>query len=58
MADVVEAAVGGVLATQHGEAVEGDTFWGAGSVMVNGTKGEGGRRGAGGHRHHGGQDEG
>lgn len=58
MADVVEAAVGAVLTTQHGEAVKGDAFGGAGGVMINGTKGEGGGRGAGGHRHHGGQDEG
>lgn len=58
MADVVEAAVGAVLTTQHGEAVKGDAFRGAGGVMINGTKGEGGGRGAGGHRHHGGQDEG
>lgn len=56
MADVVEAAV--VLTTQHGQAVKGDAFWGAGGVMINGTEGEGRGRGAGGHRHHGGQDEG
>lgn len=58
MADVVEAAVGAVLTTQHREAVKGDAFWGAGGVMVNGTKGEGGCCGAGRNRHHGGQDEG
>lgn len=58
MADVVEAAVGAVLTTQHWEAVKGHAFWGAGGVMINGTEGEGGCRGAGGNRHHGGQDEG
>lgn len=58
MADVVEAAVGAVLTTQHWEAVKGHAFWGAGGVMINGTEGGGGRRGAGGNRHHGGQDEG
>lgn len=58
MADVVEAAVGAVLGTQHGQAVEGDALGGAGGVVVNGTEREGGCRGAGGHRHHGGQDEG
>lgn len=57
-ADVVEAAVGAVLAAQHGQAVKGDALGGAGGVVVNGTEGEGGCRGAGGHRHHGGQDEG
>lgn len=47
-----------MLATQHGQAVEGDALRGAGSVMVNGTEWEGWCRGAGRHRHHGGQDEG
>lgn len=58
VADVVETAVGTVLAAQHGQAVERDTLGGAGGVVVNGTEGEGGCRGAGGHRHHGGQDQG
>lgn len=58
MADVVEAAVGAVLAAQRGQAIEGDAFGRAGGVVVNGTEWDGGCRGAGGHRHHGGQDEG
>lgn len=58
VADVVEAAVGAVLATQNGQAVEGDALGGAGGEVVNGTEGDSGCRGAGGHRHHGGQDEG
>lgn len=58
MADVVEAAVGAVLAAQHGQAVKRDALGWAGGVVVNGTEREGGCRGAGGHRHHGGQDEG
>lgn len=56
MADIVEAAVGAVLAAQHRQAVERDAFGGAGGVVVNGTEWEGRCRGAGGHRHHGGQD--
>lgn len=58
MAHVVEAAVGTVLTSQHGQAVESDTLGGAGGVVVNGTEREGGCRGAGGHRHHGGQNQG
>lgn len=58
VADVVEAAVGAVLGTQHGQAVEGDALGGAGSVVVNGTEREGRCWGAGRRRHHGGQDEG
>lgn len=58
MADVVEAAVGTLLAAQRRQAVEGDALGGAGGVVVNGTEREDGCRGAGGHRHHGGQDEG
>lgn len=57
MADVVEAAVRAVLGAQCGQAVESDALGGAGGVVVNGTKGEGGCHGAGRHRHHGGQDE-
>lgn len=58
MTDIVEAAVGTVLAAQHWQAVKSDAFGGAGGVVVNGTEREGGCWGAGGHRHHGGQDEG
>ena len=58
MTDIVEAAVGTVLAAERWQAVKSNTFGGAGSVVVNGTEREGGCRGAGGHRHHGGQDEG
>lgn len=58
MADVVEAAVGAVLAAQHGQAVEGNTLGGAGGVVINGTERDGGCRGTGRNRHHGGQDEG
>lgn len=57
MADVVEAAVGGVVAAQRWQAVEGGALGGAGGVVVNGTERKSGRQGAGGHRHHGGQDE-
>lgn len=56
MADVVEAAVGAVLAAQHRQAVKRDALGGAGGVVVNGTEWEVRCRGAGGHRHHGGQD--
>lgn len=58
MADIVEAAVGAMLAAQRGQAIEGDALGGAGGVVVNGTEREGRCRGARGHRHHGGQDEG
>lgn len=54
MADVVEAAVRAVLATQHRQAVKCGTLRWAGGVVVK----EGWCWGAGGHRHHGGQDEG
>lgn len=38
VADVVEAAVGAVLAAQHRQAVEGNTLGGAGCVVVNTLK--------------------
>ena len=59
VADVVEAAVGGVLVVQCWQAVEGDALGGAGGgVVVDGIEGQAGCLGAGEHRHHGGKDEG